>query len=210
MGKAIGIDFGTTKCCVALMEGKMPPVIDSAEGARTTPCIAAFTDNGRVVGEPAKRQAITNPERTIFAVKRLIGRRYDEVTVQTERTLLPYTLNQTSNGAIKIQIETTSYSPSQIFAFVLQKMKEMAEAYLGTEVEWAVIAVPAYFDEVQRQCIKDAGRIAGLEVPYLINASTAAAIGYGCDTRKSGTIAVYDLGGGTFDISILEIGDGVF
>jgi molecular chaperone DnaK len=211
MGKVIGIDLGTTNSCVAVMEGKTPKVIENAEGMRTTPSIVAFTDDGeRLVGQPAKRQAVTNPERTIFAVKRLIGRRYDDPMVEKDKKLVPYKITRASNGDAWVEIEGKTYSPSQISAFVLQKMKETAEAYLGAKVEQAVITVPAYFNDAQRQATKDAGKISGLEVLRIINEPTAAALAYGLDKNKSGTIAVYDLGGGTFDISILEIGDGVF
>jgi molecular chaperone DnaK len=211
MGKVIGIDLGTTNSCVAVMEGKTPKVIENSEGMRTTPSIVAFTDDGeRLVGQPAKRQAVTNPERTIFAVKRLIGRRYDDPMVEKDKKLVPYKIVRASNGDAWVEIEGKSYSPSQISAFVLQKMKETAEAYLGQKVEQAVITVPAYFNDAQRQATKDAGKIAGLEVLRIINEPTAAALAYGLDKQKTGTIAVYDLGGGTFDVSILEIGDGVF
>jgi molecular chaperone DnaK len=211
MAKVIGIDLGTTNSCVAVMEGKTPKVIENAEGMRTTPSIVAFTDDGeRLVGQPGKRQAVTNPERTIFAVKRLIGRRYDDPMVEKDKKLVPYKIVRASNGDAWVEIEGKSYSPSQISAFVLQKMKETAEAYLGSKVEQAVITVPAYFNDAQRQATKDAGKIAGLEVLRIINEPTAAALAYGLDKNKTGTIAVYDLGGGTFDISILEIGDGVF
>jgi len=211
MGKVIGIDLGTTNSCVAVMEGKNPKVIENAEGARTTPSIVAFTDDGeRLVGQPAKRQAVTNPEKTIFAVKRLIGRRYDDPMVEKDKKLVPYKITRASNGDAWVEADGKTYSPSQISAFILQKMKETAEAYLGQKVEQAVITVPAYFNDAQRQATKDAGKIAGLEVLRIINEPTAAALAYGLDKQKSGTIAVYDLGGGTFDISILEIGDGVF
>ena len=211
MAKVIGIDLGTTNSCVAVMEGKAPKVIENAEGMRTTPSIVAFTDEGeRLVGQPAKRQAVTNPERTIFAVKRLIGRRYDDPMVEKDKKLVPYKIVRASNGDAWVEAEGKSYSPSQISAFILQKMKETAEAYLGSKVEQAVITVPAYFNDAQRQATKDAGKIAGLEVLRIINEPTAAALAYGLDKGKTGTIAVYDLGGGTFDISILEIGDGVF
>ena len=211
MAKVIGIDLGTTNSCVAVMEGKAPKVIENAEGMRTTPSIVAFTDEGeRLVGQPAKRQAVTNPERTIFAVKRLIGRRYDDPMVEKDKKLVPYKISRASNGDAWVEIEGKTYSPSQISAFILQKMKETAEAYLGSKVEQAVITVPAYFNDAQRQATKDAGKIAGLEVLRIINEPTAAALAYGLDKNKTGTIAVYDLGGGTFDISILEIGDGVF
>jgi molecular chaperone DnaK len=211
MAKVIGIDLGTTNSCVAVMEGKTPKVIENAEGMRTTPSIVAFTDEGeRLVGQPAKRQAVTNPERTIFAVKRLIGRRYDDPMVEKDKKLVPYKIARASNGDAWVEIEGKSYSPSQISAFILQKMKETAESYLGAKVDQAVITVPAYFNDAQRQATKDAGKIAGLEVLRIINEPTAAALAYGLDKTKTGTIAVYDLGGGTFDISILEIGDGVF
>jgi molecular chaperone DnaK len=211
MGKVIGIDLGTTNSCVAVMEGKTPKVIENAEGMRTTPSIVAFTDDGeRLVGQPAKRQAVTNPEKTIFAVKRLIGRRYDDPMVEKDKKLVPYKISKAGNGDAWVEIDGKSYSPSQISGFILQKMKETAEAYLGQKVDQAVITVPAYFNDAQRQATKDAGKIAGLEVLRIINEPTAGALAYGLDKEKTGTIAVYDLGGGTFDISILEIGDGVF
>jgi molecular chaperone DnaK len=211
MGKVIGIDLGTTNSCVAVMDGKTPKVIENAEGMRTTPSIVAFTDDGeRLVGQPAKRQAVTNPERTFFAVKRLIGRRYDDPMVEKDKKLVPYKIVKASNGDAWVEADGKSYSPSQISAFILQKMKETAEAHLGQKVDQAVITVPAYFNDAQRQATKDAGKIAGLEVLRIINEPTAAALAYGLDKTKTGTIAVYDLGGGTFDISILEIGDGVF
>ena len=211
MAKVIGIDLGTTNSCVAVMEGKTPRVIENAEGMRTTPSIVAFTDDGeRLVGQPAKRQAVTNPERTIFAVKRLIGRRYDDPTVEKDKKLVPYKIVKASNGDAWVEVDGKTYSPSQISAFILQKMKETAEAHLGQKVEQAVITVPAYFNDAQRQATKDAGKIAGLEVLRIINEPTAAALAYGLDKQKQGTIAVYDLGGGTFDVSVLEIGDGVF
>jgi molecular chaperone DnaK len=211
MGKVIGIDLGTTNSCVAVMEGATPKVIENAEGMRTTPSIVAFTDDGeRLVGQPAKRQAVTNPERTFFAVKRLIGRRYDDPMVEKDKKLVPYKIMRASNGDAWVEADGKTYSPSQISAFVLQKMKETAEAHLGQKVEQAVITVPAYFNDAQRQATKDAGKIAGLEVLRIINEPTAAALAYGLDKQKTGTIAVYDLGGGTFDISVLEIGDGVF
>jgi molecular chaperone DnaK len=211
MGKVIGIDLGTTNSCVAVMDGKTPKVIENSEGMRTTPSIVAFTDDGeRLVGQPAKRQAVTNPERTFFAVKRLIGRRYDDPMVEKDKKLVPYKIMKASNGDAWVEADGKSYSPSQISAFILQKMKETAEAHLGQKVEQAVITVPAYFNDAQRQATKDAGKIAGLEVLRIINEPTAAALAYGLDKQKAGTIAVYDLGGGTFDISILEIGDGVF
>jgi molecular chaperone DnaK len=193
------------------MDGKTPKVIENAEGMRTTPSIVAFTDDGeRLVGQPAKRQAVTNPERTIFAVKRLIGRRYDDPTVEKDKKLVPYKITRAGNGDAWVEVDGKTYSPSQISAFILQKMKETAEAHLGQKVDQAVITVPAYFNDAQRQATKDAGKIAGLEVLRIINEPTAAALAYGLDKAKSGTIAVYDLGGGTFDVSILEIGDGVF
>jgi molecular chaperone DnaK len=211
MGKVIGIDLGTTNSCVAIMEGKTPRVIENAEGMRTTPSIVAFTDDGeRLIGQPAKRQAVTNPEKTIFAVKRLIGRRYDDPMVEKDKKLVPYKIAKASNGDAWVEENGQTYSPSQISAFILQKMKETAEANLGQKVEQAVITVPAYFNDAQRQATKDAGKIAGLEVLRIINEPTAAALAYGLDKAKQGLIAVYDLGGGTFDVSILEIGDGVF
>jgi molecular chaperone DnaK len=211
MGKVIGIDLGTTNSCVAVMEGTTPRVIENSEGMRTTPSIVAFTDDGeRLIGQPAKRQAVTNPERTFFAVKRLIGRRYDDPMVDKDKKLVPYKIVRASNGDAWVEADGKTYSPSQISAFVLQKMKETAEAHLGQKVEQAVITVPAYFNDAQRQATKDAGKISGLEVLRIINEPTAAALAYGLDKRRAGTIAVYDLGGGTFDISILEIGDGVF
>ena len=211
MGKVIGIDLGTTNSCVAVMDGKTPRVIENAEGMRTTPSIVAFSDDGeRLVGQPAKRQAVTNPERTIFAVKRLIGRRYDDPTVEKDKKLVPYKIAKAGNGDAWVEADGQTYSPSQISAFILQKMKETAEAHLGQKVDQAVITVPAYFNDAQRQATKDAGKIAGLEVLRIINEPTAAALAYGLDKSKAGTIAVYDLGGGTFDVSILEIGDGVF
>src|SRR5476649_138989 len=211
MGKVIGIDLGTTNSCVAVMEGKTPKVIENAEGMRTTPSIVAFSDDGeRLVGQPAKRQAVTNPEKTIFAVKRLVGRRYDDPIIEKDKKLVPYKISKASNGDAWVEIDGKSYSPSQISGFILQKMKETAEAYLGQTVEQAVITVPAYFNDAQRQGTKDAGKIAGLEVLRIINEPTAAALAYGLDKAKQGLIAVYDLGGGTFDVSILGIGDGVF
>jgi molecular chaperone DnaK len=211
MGKVIGIDLGTTNSCVAVMDGKTAKVIENAEGMRTTPSIVAFSDDGeRLVGQPAKRQAVTNPERTFFAVKRLVGRRYDDPMVEKDKKLVPYKIVKASNGDAWVEADGKTYSPSQISAFILQKMKETAEAHLGQKVEQAVITVPAYFNDAQRQATKDAGKIAGLEVLRIINEPTAAALAYGLDKTKTGTIAVYDLGGGTFDISILEIGDGVF
>jgi len=211
MGKVIGIDLGTTNSCVAVMDGKNAKVIENAEGMRTTPSIVAFSDDGeRLVGQPAKRQAVTNPERTFFAVKRLVGRRYDDPMVEKDKKLVPYKIVKASNGDAWVEADGKTYSPSQISAFILQKMKETAEAHLGQKVDQAVITVPAYFNDAQRQATKDAGKIAGLEVLRIINEPTAAALAYGLDKSKTGTIAVYDLGGGTFDVSILEIGDGVF
>jgi molecular chaperone DnaK len=211
MSKVIGIDLGTTNSCVAVMEGSTPKVIENAEGMRTTPSIVAFTDDGeRLVGQPAKRQAVTNPEKTFFAVKRLIGRRYDDPIIEKDKKLVPYGITRASNGDAWVSDGKDQYSPSQISAFILQKMKETAESYLGQKVEKAVITVPAYFNDAQRQATKDAGKIAGLEVLRIINEPTAAALAYGLDKQKQGLIAVYDLGGGTFDVSILEIGDGVF
>ncbi|MBR0737171.1 molecular chaperone DnaK [Bradyrhizobium liaoningense] len=211
MGKVIGIDLGTTNSCVAVMDGKNAKVIENSEGMRTTPSIVAVTDDGeRLVGQPAKRQAVTNPERTFFAVKRLIGRRYDDPMVEKDKKLVPYKIVKASNGDAWVEADGQTYSPSQVSAFILQKMKETAEAHLGQKVDQAVITVPAYFNDAQRQATKDAGKIAGLEVLRIINEPTAAALAYGLDKTKTGTIAVYDLGGGTFDISILEIGDGVF
>lgn len=211
MAKVIGIDLGTTNSCVAVMDGKDAKVIENAEGARTTPSIVAFTGDGeRLVGQPAKRQAVTNPENTIFAVKRLIGRRYDDPVTEKDKKLVPYKIVNGDNGDAWVEAAGKKQSPSQISAMILQKMKETAEAYLGEKVEKAVITVPAYFNDAQRQATKDAGKIAGLEVLRIINEPTAAALAYGLDKRDGKTIAVYDLGGGTFDISVLEIGDGVF
>ncbi len=211
MGKVIGIDLGTTNSCVAVMEGSTPKVIENAEGARTTPSIVAFTPDGeRLVGQPAKRQAVTNPEKTFFAIKRLIGRTYADPLTQKDKGLVPYSIVKADNGDAWVESDGKKYSPSQISAFTLMKMKETAEAYLGQTVDQAVITVPAYFNDAQRQATKDAGKIAGLEVLRIINEPTAAALAYGLDKKSAGTIAVYDLGGGTFDISILEIGDGVF
>ena len=211
MAKAIGIDLGTTNSCVAVMEGNKATVIENSEGGRTTPSYVAFTDAGEIlVGQPAKRQSITNPENTIFAIKRLIGRRYDDPTTQKDKELVPYKIVSGDNGDAWVEVRGKKYSPSQISAFILQKMKETAEANLGETVTQAVITVPAYFNDAQRQATKDAGKIAGLEVLRIINEPTAAALAYGLDKKGSGRIAVYDLGGGTFDVSILEIGDGVF
>ena len=211
MAKVIGIDLGTTNSCVAVMDGKNAKVIENAEGARTTPSMVAFTDDGeRLVGQPAKRQAVTNPEDTLFAVKRLIGRRYDDPTVAKDKGLVPYKIVNADNGDAWVEAEGQKYSPSQISAMILQKMKETAEGYLGEKVEKAVITVPAYFNDAQRQATKDAGKIAGLDVLRIINEPTAAALAYGLEKNDGKTIAVYDLGGGTFDVSVLEIGDGVF
>jgi len=211
MAKVIGIDLGTTNSCVAVMEGGKPKVIENSEGARTTPSTVAFTKDGeRLVGQPAKRQAVTNPDNTVFAVKRLIGRRFDDPITKKDTELVPYKIVKGSNGDAWVEAGGKDYSPSQISAFILQKMKETAEAYLGETVTQAVITVPAYFNDAQRQATKDAGQIAGLEVLRIINEPTAAALAYGLEKDEGKTIAVYDLGGGTFDISILEIGDGVF
>ncbi|HSE78640.1 MAG TPA: molecular chaperone DnaK [Alphaproteobacteria bacterium] len=211
MSKVIGIDLGTTNSCVAVMEGKTPKVIPNAEGANTTPSIVAFTDSGeRLVGQAAKRQSVTNPENTFYAIKRLIGRRFTDPMVSKDMGLVPYKIVKAENGDAWVEGQGKRYSPSQISAFILQKMKETAEAYLGEKVTQAVITVPAYFNDAQRQATKDAGKISGLEVLRIINEPTAAALAYGLEKKKSGTIAVYDLGGGTFDISVLEIGDGVF
>ena len=211
MGKAIGIDLGTTNSCVAVMDGSDTRVIENTEGTRTTPSMVAFTeDKERLVGQPAKRQAVTNPTNTLFAVKRLIGRRFSDPIIKKDQGLVPYKIVEAANRDAWIDVQGESYSPSQISAFILQKMKETAEAHLGEEVAEAVITVPAYFNDSQRQATKDAGKIAGLEVLRIINEPTAAALAYGLEKKGSGTIAVYDLGGGTFDISILEIGDGVF
>jgi molecular chaperone DnaK len=211
MAKVIGIDLGTTNSCVAVMDGGKPKVIENAEGARTTPSIVAFSKDGeRLIGQPAKRQAVTNPESTVYAVKRLIGRRFDDPMTSKDMELVPYKITKGKNGDAWVEAGGESYSPSQISAFTLQKMKETAEAYLGEKVTQAVITVPAYFNDAQRQATKDAGQIAGLEVLRIINEPTAAALAYGLDKDENKTIAVYDLGGGTFDISILEVGDGVF
>jgi molecular chaperone DnaK len=211
MSKVIGIDLGTTNSCVSVMEGKAARVIENAEGARTTPSMVAFSEDGeRLVGHPAKRQAVTNPENTIFAVKRLIGRTFNDPTTKKDKDLVPYHIVKADNGDAWVQARDEKYSPSQISAFILQKMKETAERYLGETVTQAVITVPAYFNDAQRQATKDAGKIAGLEVLRIINEPTAAALAYGLDKNEGKTIAVYDLGGGTFDVSILEIGDGVF
>ena len=211
MAKVIGIDLGTTNSCVAVMDGGKPKVIENAEGARTTPSIVAFTKDGeRLIGQPAKRQAVTNPDNTVFAVKRLIGRRFEDPMTKKDMELVPYNIVKGNNGDAWVEAGGDKYSPSQISAFILQKMKETAESYLGENVTQAVITVPAYFNDAQRQATKDAGQIAGLEVLRIINEPTAAALAYGLDKDENKTIAVYDLGGGTFDISVLEVGDGVF
>src|SRR5579859_6882509 len=212
MAKVIGIDLGTTNSCVAVMEGTTPRVIENAEGARTTPSIVAFAPDGeRLVGQPAKRQGVTNPEYTFFAIKRLIGRRFDDPMTKKDMGMVPYKIVKADNGDAWVQgRDSKKMSPSEISAFILTKMKETAEAHLGEKVTQAVITVPAYFNDAQRQATKDAGKIAGLEVLRIINEPTAAALAYGLDKKSSGTIAVYDLGGGTFDVSVLEIGDGVF
>ena len=211
MAKVIGIDLGTTNSCVAVMDGGKPKVIENSEGARTTPSIVAFTkDNERLIGQPAKRQAVTNPDNTLFAIKRLIGRRFDDPTTKKDMDLVPYDIVKGKNGDAWVEAGGEEYSPSQVSAFILQKMKETAVSYLGEDVKQAVITVPAYFNDAQRQATKDAGQIAGLEVLRIINEPTAAALAYGMDKEDGKTIAVYDLGGGTFDVSILEIGDGVF
>jgi len=210
MGKVIGIDLGTTNSCVAIMDGSQPRVIENAEGARTTPSIVAFANDERLVGQPAKRQAVTNPSNTVFGVKRLIGRRVDDADLAKDLKNLPYNVVNGGNGDAWVEAQGETYSPSQISAFTLQKMKETAESYLGEEVTQAVITVPAYFNDAQRQATKDAGKIAGLEVLRIINEPTAAALAYGLDKKETKTIAVYDLGGGTFDVTILEIDDGLF
>jgi len=212
MSKIIGIDLGTTNSCVAIMDGAQPKVLENVEGARTTPSIVAFTESGeKLVGLPAKRQAVTNPENTFFSVKRLIGKSFDESNLKKDIQGLPYKVIKSDGGTDAwVQSRDKKYSPSQISAFILMKMKETAEKYLGSEVKQAVITVPAYFNDAQRQATKDAGKIAGLEVLRIINEPTAAALAYGLDKKKAKTIAVYDLGGGTFDISVLELGDGVF
>ncbi|MBQ6854653.1 MAG: molecular chaperone DnaK [Alphaproteobacteria bacterium] len=211
MAKILGIDLGTTNSCMAIMDGKDAKVLENREGARTTPSMVAFTSKGeRLVGQPAKRQAVTNPAGTLFSIKRLIGRRFDDKMVQRDKGLMPYKIVAGDNGDAWVDVSDKKYAPSQISAYVLQKLKEDAESYLGEKITQAIITVPAYFDDSQRQATKDAGKIAGLEVLRIINEPTAAALAYGMDQKKSGTIAVYDLGGGTFDVSILEIGDGVF
>jgi molecular chaperone DnaK len=209
-GEVIGIDLGTTNSCVAIMEGSTPKVIENSEGSRTTPSVVAFTNEGeRLVGAPAKRQAVTNSENTVFATKRLIGRRFDDPSVQNDAKHMPFKIVRHSSGDAWVQVKGKDYSPSQIGAFVLMKMKETAEAFVGKTVQRAVVTVPAYFNDSQRQATKDAGRISGLDVERIINEPTAAALAYGMDKKKEQTIAVYDLGGGTFDISILEMNDGV-
>jgi len=211
MSKVIGIDLGTTNSCVAVMDGSKPKVIENSEGARTTPSMVAFTEDGeRLVGQPAKRQAVTNPENTLFAIKRLIGRTYDDPATKKDIKMVPFKIIKAEGGAAWVEAHGEKYSPSQISGFILQKMKETAEAFIGSEVTQAVITVPAYFNDAQRQATKDAGKIAGLEVLRIINEPTAAALAYGLDKKDGSTIAVFDLGGGTFDVSILEIGDGVF
>src|ERR1700676_1334132 len=211
MPKVIGIDLGTTNSCVAVMEGGEPVVIPNAEGARTTPSIVAVNKSGeRLVGEVAKRQAVTNPENTVYSIKRFMGRKYDDVEVDRDKRLVPYKVVRASNGDAWVEVQGKQYSPPEISAMILQKLKTDAEAYLGERVTQAVITVPAYFNDSQRQSTKDAGRIAGLEVLRIINEPTAASLAYGLDKKKDERIAVYDLGGGTFDISILELGDGVF
>ena len=210
MAKVIGIDLGTTNSCVAVMDGAEPRVIENAEGARTTPSMIAFADGERLVGQPAKRQAVTNPENTLFAIKRLIGRRFKDKSTKDFADLVPFELIGAKNGDAWVKVQGEEYSPSQISSFVLRKLKEDAEAFLGETVSQAVITVPAYFNDAQRQATKDAGKIAGLEVLRIINEPTAAALAYGLDRKESGLVAVYDLGGGTFDVSILEVGDGVF
>ena len=211
MAKVIGIDLGTTNSCVAVMDGKEAKVIENSEGGRTTPSMVAFSDTKeKLVGQSAKRQAVTNSENTLFAIKRLIGRTFEDEAVKSDSGLVPYKIVKGDNGDAWVEARGDKYSPSQISAFILQKMKETAESYLGDTVTQAVITVPAYFNDAQRQATKDAGKIAGLEVLRIINEPTAAALAYGLDKKKTGTVAVYDLGGGTFDISILEIGDGVF
>jgi len=211
MSKVIGIDLGTTNSCVAVMEGGNAKVIENAEGARTTPSIVAFTENGEtLVGQAAKRQAVTNPENTLFAIKRLIGRPFSDDKVTQDKDMVPYNIIKSESGDAWVNAAGKDYAPSQVSGFILQKMKETAEAHLGHDVTQAVITVPAYFNDAQRQATKDAGKIAGLEVLRIINEPTAASLSYGLDKKESGTIVVYDLGGGTFDVSVLEIGDGVF
>ena len=210
MAKVIGIDLGTTNSCVAIMDGKNPKVIENSEGARTTPSVVAFTESEKLIGQSAKRQAVTNPENTLYAVKRFIGRNFDDETVQKDLSLSPFKIIKGNSGDAWVEAQGEKYSPSQISAFILQKMKETAESYTGETITQAVITVPAYFNDAQRQATKDAGKIAGLEVLRIINEPTAASLAYGLDKKQSGTVVVYDLGGGTFDVSILEVGDGVF
>ena len=210
MAKVIGIDLGTTNSCVAIMDGKNPKVIENSEGARTTPSVVAFTESEKLIGQSAKRQAVTNPENTLYAVKRFIGRSFEDDTVQKDVGLSPFKIIKGNNGDAWVEAQGEKYSPSQISAFILQKMKETAESYTGENITQAVITVPAYFNDAQRQATKDAGKIAGLEVLRIINEPTAASLAYGLDKKQSGTVVVYDLGGGTFDVSILEVGDGVF
>ena len=211
MSKILGIDLGTTNSCMCIMDGKDAKVLENREGARTTPSIVAFTSKGeRLVGQVAKRQAVTNPTGTLYSIKRLIGRRFNDKMVEKDKGMVPYHIVSGENGDAWVEVEGKKYAPSQVSAYVLQKLKEDAESYLGEKVTQAIITVPAYFDDSQRQATKDAGKIAGLEVLRIINEPTAAALAYGMDQKKSGMIAVYDLGGGTFDVSILEIGDGVF
>ena len=211
MSKVIGIDLGTTNSCVAVMEGKTAKVIENSEGARTTPSMVAFSENGEIlVGQAAKRQSVTNPENTLSAIKRLIGRKYSDPIVQKDRDMVPYKIVEGNNGDAWVEVRGKKYSPSQVSAMILQKMKQTAEDYLGEKVTQAVITVPAYFNDSQRQATKDAGKIAGLEVLRIINEPTAAALAYGLEKKDNGVISVYDLGGGTFDVSVLEIGDGVF
>ena len=210
MSKVIGIDLGTTNSCVAIMEGSNTKVIENAEGARTTPSMVAFSDGGeRLVGQSAKRQAVTNPERTLYAIKRLVGRRFEDAQTAKHAEMAPFKVVKADNGDAWVEVDGEKYSPSQVSAFILGKMKETAEAYLGENVTEAVITVPAYFNDAQRQATKDAGKIAGLEVKRIINEPTAAAMAYGLEKKGEGTIIVYDLGGGTFDVSVLEVGDGV-
>jgi molecular chaperone DnaK len=210
MAKVIGIDLGTTNSCVAIMDGKTPKVIENSEGGRTTPSIVAFTETEKLIGQSAKRQGVTNPENTLYAVKRLIGRNFNDDIVQKDVGLTPFKIIKGNNDDAWVEARGEKYSPSQISAFILQKMKETAESYTGEIITQAVITVPAYFNDAQRQATKDAGKIAGLEVLRIINEPTAASLAYGLDKKQSGTIVVYDLGGGTFDVSILEVGDGVF
>src|SRR5437763_9189686 len=210
MSKIIGIDLGTTNSCVAIMDGKAPKVIENAEGARTPPSVVAFLDDGeRLIGQPAKRQAVTNPSNTFFAIKRLIGRQYDDPVVAKDKGMVPYEIVKGPNGDAWVRAHGKDYSPQQISAFILQKIKEDAEAHLGEKIEKAVITVPAYFNDAQRQATKDAGKIAGLDVQRIINEPTAAALSYGLEKNEDETIAVYDFGGGTFDISVLEVGEGI-